>query len=295
MDVWVGFTLLAAVMQTVRTAGQKRMAGSLTPMAATTARYLFGLPFALLYLFTIASAEPRAATRLALANSTFLGYAVMAGMAQILATYWLIRLLNLRNFAIGTVFSKTEVILTAVLGAVFFSATLTGAGWLAVLVGSAGVLVLAIPGNRLEIEPQSLSLGLLAGLGFALTSLWLRAASTSLTGTAIESAAITLVYAVSLQTAACIVHLIIKERQQLRRLASEWKLGLFIGVSSVMGSIGWYTAVTLQDAALVRALGQVELLFALLMGRFWFGETLSRREWIGMALISSCVLTLLLF
>ncbi|QFU77883.1 DMT family transporter [Halioglobus maricola] len=294
MAPWIAFTLLAALMQTVRTAGQKRMAGSLSPMAATTARYLFGLPFAVAYLLLFASDEPVSATRAALGSIRFIGYAALAGLAQILATYWLIRLLTLRNFAIGTVFSKTEVILTAVLGSIFFAASLPGAGWIAVLVGTAGVLMLAAPSNSLKLEPHSLTLGLLAGLGFALTALWLRAASISLQGSPVEAAAVTLVCTVALQSLVCVVYLAWAERQQLARLARELPLGLFIGVTSVLGSIGWYTAMTYQEAALVRALGQIELIFALLLGRFWFGERLSPREIAGLALVTACVVTLLL-
>lgn len=51
MDTWIYFTLLAATMQAVRTAGQKQLSGKLNSMATTGVRYIYALPFAWLYLW----------------------------------------------------------------------------------------------------------------------------------------------------------------------------------------------------------------------------------------------------
>ena len=50
LESWVFWALLAAVMQSVRTAGQKYLVADISPIGATLVRYLFGLPFVAVYL-----------------------------------------------------------------------------------------------------------------------------------------------------------------------------------------------------------------------------------------------------
>jgi drug/metabolite transporter (DMT)-like permease len=79
------------------------------------------------------------------------------------------------------------------------------------------------------------------------------------------------------------------------RVFRAWRVAGWVGVMSMAGSLCWFTAFTLQNAALVKAVGQVELLLSVIAGAVVFGERLSRREMIGMALVSASVLTLVLF
>ena len=134
MDIWVAFTLLAVVMQAFRTAGQKKIVAYISPMATTLVRYLFGLPVVLIYCGILSEGQYSLVNQV-VANSAFIWYASMAGMAQILATYWLVIVLSFRTFAVGTTFAKTEALQTALLGAVFFAASLSIFGWLAVIIG----------------------------------------------------------------------------------------------------------------------------------------------------------------
>ncbi len=294
METWVLFTLLAALMQSVRTAGQKKLASHLSPMATTMVRYLFGAPFAMVYLYLVFSGDPLQALSENLSNRSFLVYAVLASLAQIAATVWLVRVLTLRNFAVGTVLSKTEAIQTAVFGVIFFSAMLSMLGWFAVLLGAMGVLTMSFPGKGQQIDVSSVCYGLLSGLGFACTALWLRQASLSLDYSFIENAALTLVFTVSVQSCLCFCYVAVKQTRQLLALAQQLPLALFVGATSCFGSVGWYTAMTYQNAALVRSLGQVELIFAAVITYFFFKEKISPRELLGIAAITTSVLILLL-
>lgn len=98
LEPWVWWTLLAASMQSVRTAGQKYLTTEISPLAATMVRYLFGLPFALAYLTMVSGGD---AALLPALNLTFLLSGVIAGVLQIVATVLLIHLFTFRNFAVG--------------------------------------------------------------------------------------------------------------------------------------------------------------------------------------------------
>ncbi|EPJ45531.1 MAG: hypothetical protein OFPI_36500 [Osedax symbiont Rs2] len=293
MEIWVAFTLFAALMQAVRTAGQKRIARHISPMATTLVRYLFGLPFALVYLYYLSDKELANYATAAAGNVEFLIFASAAGVAQILATLWLVKVLSFRNFAVGTSFAKTEAVQTAILGAMFFGASLSGLGWLAVLLGVLGILVVSLPKRGQPIEKRTIVYGVMSGVAFAFTSLWLRQASLSLGDQFMLNAAFTLVYMVILQSFICSVYIFYKERAQLNKLRAHLPLAVFVGATSAFGSIGWFTAMTYQNAALVKSLGQIEFIFTLLITYFFFNEKISTREYLGMGLILASVIILL--
>ncbi|MEL6421428.1 MAG: EamA family transporter, partial [Pseudomonadota bacterium] len=75
---------------------------------------------------------------------------------------------------------------------------------------------------------------------------------------------------------------------------AHWRPSLFVGITSAVGSIGWFTAMTLVNAAYVKAVGQIEAVFALAISAFYFRERVSRTEMVGMALIVASVLVFLL-
>jgi drug/metabolite transporter (DMT)-like permease len=295
MDAWVLFTLLAVLMQTIRTAGQKKLSASLSPMATTMVRYLFGLPFALIYLLVVFDVQALGAMPASTLNSSFLLYASLAGLAQIAATYWLIKLFSLRSFAVGTIFTKTEAFQAAILGMIFFSADIPLLGWLAVILGSAGILLIGLPTAGLKIDYSGVKYGVLAGLGFAFTAIWLRQSSVSLEFSFVQNAALTLVYTVSLQTVVCLVYIFVREPDQLATLKNHLPIAIFVGITSALGSVGWYTAVTYQTAALVRSLGQIEIVLAVTISYLVFNEKVSARESFGMVFIVVGALILLLF
>ena len=164
------FTLLAALMRSVRTAGQKKLTSHLSPMATTMLRYLFGAPFALIYSLLVFTGDLSQGLSVSFSNPSFLVYALLASITQIAATVCLVKVLALRNFAVGTVLSKTEVIQAAVFGAIFFSAGISLLGWFA--------------------------------------ALWLRQASLSLEYSFIENAALTLVFTVLVQSCLCLCYVI---------------------------------------------------------------------------------------
>ncbi len=291
MEVWILFTLLAVLMQALRTAAQKQLSGQLTATATTLSRYLYGLPPVLLYLFWLTGPGDYP---LPAVNMRFFWFGSCASLAQIIATILMIRLFQCRSFAVGVTFAKTEALYAAVAGALLFAQPLPAVGWLVVIVGVAGVWLMSPGRNASATALPEVLLGLGSGLGFAFTSLWLREASLALEAAALISAAVTLCYMVALQGLILTVWLWLREPRALAGVFRHWRSGSFIGITSALGSVGWFTAMTLQSVAWVKALGQLEFLLVVLITHRFFRERVSAHEYLGMGLIALSVLILLL-
>ena len=297
--IWIPITLFAVVMQTVRTAGQKHLTAHLDPIAVTLVRFLFGLPFAAVYLACVASWSDMSLPPL---NATFVVYTVLGGVAQIIATVLLIYLFSLRNFAVGTTYARTEAFLTAFIGALFFGEWISFQGWIAIVISVAGVVVLTLARSHVHggsflgrLWNRAAAIGLGSGLCFALASLSIRKASLSFgIDEFLLSAGITLVIMIILQTLIMIVYVALKSPAQFAIMARQWRVSLFVGLTSALGSIGWFTAMTVERASYVKALGQVEFLFALVISTLFFRERTTGLELMGMALVAGGVVILLL-
>ncbi len=285
-------------MQAVRTAGQKQLSGKLNSMATTGVRYLYALPFAWAYLWWMLDFRDVSLPSL---NNDFLQYALIACVMQIWGTACLVAAFRYRNFAVATSLAKTEAIQVAIVGAIVFGATLSGLGWLSVVVGVVGIfLVSKVKFNLRDILADSQGLigigyGLAAGLGLAITTLLIRESSLALNTDLVVSAAITLVFMVTVQSFISLGYVYVQDKAQLPLMLKHWRLCLFVGITSVLGSIGWFTAASFQNAAYVKALGQVEFFITLALTYRVFKETITVKEYIGMFLIVLSVVILLLW
>jgi drug/metabolite transporter (DMT)-like permease len=294
LDIWIYFTLLAALMQAIRTAGQKQLTQHLNAMATTAVRYIYALPFAWLYLWWVLDYRQLPMPEL---NTTFLQYALIACVMQILGTVCLVAAFNYRNFAVATSLAKTEAIQVAVLGVVLFSASLTALGWLSVVIGVVGVLLVSkVKFTYKDVfQNPGAGFGLAAGLGLALTTLLIRQSSLALNSDLLLSAALTLTFMITVQTLFSLVYVYLQDKQQVQFMIQQWRLCLFVGVTSVIGSIGWFTAASFQNAAYVKALGQVEFFITLFITYRIFKEKISLIEYLGMGLIIASVVILLVW
>lgn len=288
---WIFFTLFAAVMQSVRTAAQKRLSGQVSALGVTYARYVFGLPIAALYMLLLQTDLPTAFS----APVQVWGVILFGGIMQIIATWALVSVFQWRNFAAGTTFAKTEALQTAVLGAVI-GVPLALGGWLSVLVGVLGIVALSYPANfrslRAWLTPAT-GLGLLSGFGFALSSLSIHASSKQLGLPPLQAASVVLVSMIVMQLVLMTLWFLWRDRALFAALAQHWRWAAFIGLTSALGSIGWFTAMSLQNPALVKTLGQVEFFITLLITWRIFREPIGKKEGLGMALILVSVVLLL--
>jgi drug/metabolite transporter (DMT)-like permease len=226
----------------------------------------------------------------------------IGGVAQIVGTIFLIRAFGLRDFTIGTAYSKTEALQTAIISVVFLNEVLPWRGWVGVVVSLAGVIVLAIKGDTSKIRSIASSAGdpamwagVAAGAGFAIAAVCIRSASKSLgVGQPIVRALMTLAVMNTIQLAINGTWLAVKNPSELTAVRKAWKSSAAVGFLSVAGSAGWAIGMTLQDAAVVRTVGQVDLVFAFFIGKFVFHETRRKSEFVGSALVVIGVVLVLL-
>ena len=298
--LWIAIVLVAAALQTARNAGQKYLSGHLSALSATWIRFVFGLPFALMYLFLITT---NTSFEFDIFNLGFLLPCGLAALCQLSGTAFLMILFRLRNFAIGSTYVRTEVVVAAFIGTIFFDEFVSLMGWVAIFISVSGVIVISVIKFNLGKQNSfknffdiSAGIGLLSGLGFALGSFFIREASLSFEDdNFVLTAAITLVVVLSFQTTGLGLYIMITQPRQFYTIIKLWRPSLFVGFTSAIGSIGWFTAMTIQRIAYVKALAQIEFIFALCVSILFFGEKPTRQKFFGMSLVAIGILVLVLF
>ena len=212
-----------------------------------------------------------------------------------LATACVVALFAERNFAVGIVFKKTEVVQTALIGLVVLGEGLSLWGVVAIAIGFAGVVMLSDPpkgGARLL--NRAAGLGLASGALFGVSATGYRGAALQIDSADVFlRAGVTLACVTAFQTVLMIIWLAAREKGEIKRVIASWRVSSIVGVTSMLGSFGWFTAFALQNAAYVKALGQIELVFTFVGSYFIFKERSSRREIIGIVLVVLSILALI--
>jgi drug/metabolite transporter (DMT)-like permease len=289
--LWIPISIWAAFAQTMRNAAQRHLTGDLGTLGATLVRFLYGLPFAALWLYAV-----HAVGRLDFPspNWAFLAWIGVGAVSQIGATALLLRVMAERNFTLGVAYSKSEVIQVAIFGFLFLGDPITPITALAVVCATLGVLLLS-PADKARPLRALLSgwtarpalLGLASGTGFALSAVGYRGAALSLGDTPfLMAAAYALVTAQILQTVLLGGWLILRKAEIVIRVLRAWRASLFAGFMGAAASVGWFTAMAIEPIAHVRTLGLVELLFSYAVSRRVFREHFNRRERVGIALLT---------
>lgn len=298
MELWIVATIAAALFQTVRFMLQKVLSmGALSTAGSTYARFAYAAPAATLvigvYLWMRGLPMPSP-------SPAFWGFALVGAVSQILATVCVVALFRQRNFAVGITFKKTEVIQTAIVGAALFGDAVSFAGWGAILIGLFGVLLLSrTPGLQhglwKSLTSRATVLGLTSGFFFAFSGTSYRAASLEIASDdAFLRAGVTLACVTLSQLAGMSLWLRWREPGQLTAVWRARRMAVWVGLTSMAGSLGWFTAYTLQTAAYVQAVGQIELIFSLLASVLFFRETVTARELVGIGFLAASILAFIL-
>ncbi|TVK90996.1 multidrug transporter [Shewanella algae] len=281
--MWIIFTLMAAFMQAWRNAFQSRLSRDVNVAGVTLARFVYAGPLAAVYLLSLYAWQDAGLPQL---GHGALQYIIGAALAQILATALMVKLFQLQNFAVGAGLAKSEALVAAVLGSLFFGTALTVTGWLGVLVGTVAVFLLSTHGGLKGLSFKTLLLGLGCGIAFALTSLWVREASLVLGLPFPHRAAWVLLLVILLQTLLLLAWLLIKDKETLKKLWQRPRLTLAISISSCLGSIGWFSAMSLTAVPYVKTLGQVEVFFMMLISSLWLKQRVKVKDMGGLVLIA---------
>lgn len=297
--IWLPASLLGGLFQAWRTALQERLRAELSVSGAGLVRYLYGLPFAILFAVLWLSVRGDSVPPL---TSAFLGFAAAGALTQMAGTILLIMAFGYRGFVVGTAFSKTEAIQVALVTALFLDEHLPLLAWVGILLGVAGVLTLALAGSGLTArqfgqalrQPAALC-GLGAGSMFALTAIAIKFATAELAGVdTVGSALISLVVVMAVQSVLHLAWIVARDRGTLRAVMRSWRNSAQVGLLSALGSACWYTGFAVAPAALVRIVGQVEVIFTIGFARFYLRDTIRWHEVVGLLLVAAGVVFALL-
>lgn len=303
MEFWAAITVASAFLQNVRSALQKHLKGRMGSTGATFVRFGYGVPFALLYLALLHVLLDRP---LPAANAEFAVWAVIGAFAQIAATFLLVHLFSFRNFAVGTAYSRTEPAQAAIIALALFGETITQSVVLAIVISVVGVMLISVARTQVTLKSLLLSvasrtalIGLMSGLLFGVSGISYRQASLALAPSlpapdSVMQASFTLVVVIIVQTVSMLGWMLLRDRAELKRVVEAWRPALLVGFVGATASFGWFTAMTLQQVAVVKALAQVEMLFTFASSVFVFKEKITPLELAGWLLIVLGILALLL-
>jgi drug/metabolite transporter (DMT)-like permease len=291
--LWAIFTVAAAGGQTLRNAMQKELTATLGTVGATHVRFLYGLPFAGLFLLVILMATGQPLPSL---NTPMLAWTAFGALTQIGGTALLLAAMQQRSFVVTTALSKTEPVQVAVFGLVFLGDHISFGIGVAIVVATVGVVVMSWP-KRTSSETFSVRgalLGLASGALFGLAAIGYRGGVLN-TGASnfFVGASTTLVVGLIFQVVLMTGYLLVRDRKTLVALFEAWRPSMTAGFMGAFASQMWFLALALETAAKVRTLALVEILFAQLLSRRAFQQGLASREAIGIGLIIAGVFLLL--
>ena len=294
MELWIPITIAAAFIQNLRMMLQKHLKGQLSTFGATYARFVWAAPLAILLVVVLQSGSSAPLPDM---PPAFFIYGAIGAISQILATALLVSLFGMRNFAVGVTFSKTETVQAAIFGVVLLNEAIGSWGLVAIVISLLGVVLISVNPRDISLKgffSRSMLIGLASGAFFGVAAVSVRAASLSLgSGDFLLRASLTLAFVTVVQTILMTVYLGAREKGQIGKVFEAWKITLWVGVTGMLGSLGWFAAMTLQNAAYVRALGQVELVFTFAASYLVFKERSSPREVTGIILVVLGILLLL--
>ena len=299
MPVWIPIAVAAALFQCWRTALQQKLRHLLSVNGSGFVRFLYGAPTALVLLLAglAVTGAPLPAPTL-----WFLLNCIAGGLCQIVATNLLIMSFGYRNFAVGTAYAKTETVQSAFVALIVLHEVLRPSAWIGIGIGLTGVMTLSLAGRGFKprdllaatVQPAALC-GLGAGFLFAWTTVFIKLANQALDGPSLMVRALFgLVVTNTLQILMQGAWLLWREPRELRKAFTTWRSSMGAGTLSACGSACWFTGFAIADVALVRSVGQIEIVFTLLFSRFYLRETLKRGDLAGLVLVVGGVLLIVL-
>ncbi|MBV9978295.1 MAG: DMT family transporter [Hyphomicrobiales bacterium] len=287
--LWIPITLIASCLQTARNATQASLTATLGPVGAAQVRFLYGLPFALIFL-ALQLAVSREGLPPIGARTVF--FALAGASAQILATVLMLAAMQMKSFAVTTATTKTEPVLVALFGVVVLGDRPSLAAWAAILVATAGVVIMSLRPSKSSAGlldrggAPAIALGVLSGGCFAIAAIGFRGAILALPGGSFYlRATLVLVLGLGMQTLMLLLFLVAFSRPALFKSFAVWRVSLGAGFLGAFASQFWFLGFAITSAANVRTLALIEVLLAQLVQGRLFAQRGTRQDLIGMVLI----------
>jgi drug/metabolite transporter (DMT)-like permease len=289
--LWIPATVFASAFQVARNAFQRGMMSQTGPWGATLVRFLFGLPFSLVFVAVAMALTPTAHPSF---NTAFWIASVTGAIAQVLATAALLVAMNRAGFAVGAALQQSSLPLAAIVGLIVFHDHLSGIAWIGVAVTTAGLAVLTWPRGATGPKPISGAVfGLISGLCFGFSLNAYRHSGLALEPRhRIYAAMISLAVVQAMQSLVLTAVLAVRDPSALRAVIKGWRESVAAGLCGALASAGWFIALALAPAAPVRAVGVVEAPIAAIAGRRLFAEELHAQQILaGAAVLVGVVMT----
>lgn len=281
---WIVTSILGAFFQNARSSIQKRLNTEMSLMASTYVRFAFSLPI-LLTVFLLYFGNFDYFLK-AIQNSNFVFYVILASVLQISFTLLFLYLLKFTNFLVGTALSKTEVIQIAFFEFIILRDYLNFYALLGIMISTIGVIIFSTKDLKNIINSffsKSTVVGLFCGTLLALSVVFYRGSMEFIdfSNKNFDKALLTLFAATIIQTSLITLYLVFFEISEFKKLKSNIKLSALAGLFGFSATISWFYSFSLVQAALVRAVGQIELLFSYISSRFMFKEKIKFIEIVG--------------
>jgi drug/metabolite transporter (DMT)-like permease len=282
--LWAVFTLIAAAAQTARNAMQRELTASLGTVGATHVRFLFGFPFAILFLAGVMLATGYGWPAI---PPVFWLWVVFGAGTQIIATATMLSVMGERSFVVSYAYIKTEPVQVALFGLIFLGDHISLLTGIAIVIATAGVILISLkPGAAQASTTRSTLIGLFSGSMFAVSAIGYRGAVLSLEHpNFVLAATFTLTVGLLMQAGLLTLYLVLREPQVLRNIMKQWRPSMFAGFMGAFASEFWFLAFAIATAASVRTLALVEVLFAQGITRFVFKQPTTPREGLGIVLV----------
>jgi drug/metabolite transporter (DMT)-like permease len=282
--LWAVFTIIAAAAQTARNAMQRELTATLGTVGATHVRFLFGFPFALVFLpgvmFFAGDGLPHP-------PAAFWPWVIAGACFQIAATATMLSVMGERSFVVAYAYIKTEPVQVALFGLVFLGDRITPIAAAAIIIATAGVIVISLkPGAGQVTTTRSTVIGILSGALFALSAIGYRGAILALElPHFVMAATFTLAVGLVMQAVLLTLYLALRDPRVLAAIAKAWRPSLFAGFMGAFASEFWFLGFAITTAANVRTLALVEVLFAQGVTHFIFKQPTTKRERVGIVLV----------
>ncbi len=293
---WVFYTITAALLQTFRNLEQKNLNKKLDGLTVSWSRFIGPFPLSIgLVCYTYSQVSPG-----------FILICFITAASQILGNLCLLKTFKSRNFSIGIAFYKTETLQALLIGILCFKDSIPINGILAIIVTTIGIGCLSQLNFKSRktltqsFKNTSVIYGLLTGFSFSISAFTLKHACTLLSPAGhnpIKTALIVLLWVIFFQN---LLFISIKTHQKrlkedlLALINAENKYSaLKTTALSFFASICWFTAYGMGNVVYVKAIGQIELVFAIVASHFLLKEKLKRVELIGILLIILGILWLI--
>jgi len=284
--LWIPVTIVAGSAQVLRNGLQAKLTREIGTLGATQVRFIYGLPFAILFWLAVWALIGGPMPRF---NQAAAGYALLGAVTQIAATALMLVAMTQRAFGVAYAYIKTEPVLVALFGVLLLGDHLTALAWLGIVLATAGILIVSVDPRawrQIFTEWQPMAVGIASGAFFGLASVAFRGAIVAMDGGGAFMRALTVMVVVLIvQSLMLGTWLALKDRRAFTGSLRIWRESLVAGFMGALATACWNTALSLTAAANVRTLGLVEMPIAGWFNHRVSGTPLSPREWAGTLIV----------